>query len=106
MDHTEFVSLLEDEALFRAQHIVLSVLCEQSTSRATQILRSGIDNRKVRSPDVCILVLGARAARRATGPRPSTARRAARSVVVPVARPGDDLTIGGCARRRRRVLIS
>jgi hypothetical protein len=29
-----------------------------------------------------------------TGPRPSTARRAARSVVVPVTRHGNDRTIG------------
>ena len=42
----------------------------------------------------------ARDAGRATGPRPSTARRAARSVVVPVARPGDHRATDGCAPAR------
>jgi hypothetical protein len=41
---------------------------------------------------------------RGTGPRPSTARRAARSVVVPVPRASDDRATGGYVRRRRRRL--
>jgi hypothetical protein len=38
---------------------------------------------------------------RVTGPRPSTAHRAARSVVAPVTRPGDDRATGRYARRCR-----